>query len=96
MERCSLILTDSGGVQEEAPSFGKPVLIMREVSERGEGIRMGIAKLVGTSTSKIVREAERLLNSPSACRKMTGKKNPYGDGCSAKRIVRLTAKALSS
>ncbi len=96
MEWSTLILTDSGGVQEEAPSFGKPVLIMREVSERGEGIRMGIAKLVGTSTAKIVREAEKLLNDPTAYRKMVGGKNPYGDGLASRRIVRITGKFLQS
>lgn len=96
MEKSYLILTDSGGVQEEAPSFGKPVLIMREVSERGEGIRLGIAKLVGTSTVKIVREAERLLNSKTAYQKMVGRKNPYGDGHSSERIIRLIARALAS
>jgi len=94
MEQCFFILTDSGGVQEEAPSFGKPVLIMREVSERGEGIRMGIAKLVGTSTVKIIKEATRLLDDPAAYRKMIGKKNPYGDGASSKRIVQITGKFL--
>lgn len=94
MEKCYLILTDSGGVQEEAPSFGKPVLIMREVSERNEGIRLGIAKLVGTSKTKIVSEAKRLLDDPQTYRKMVGKKNPYGDGRASERIVRLTAKAL--
>ncbi len=96
MERCYFILTDSGGVQEEAPSFGKPVLVMREVSERGEGIRMGIAKLVGTSTIKIVREATRLLENPLAYRRMAGKKNPYGDGLSSKRIAAIAGKFFRS
>lgn len=94
MAKCHFILTDSGGIQEEAPSFGKPVLIMRDVSERGEGIRMGISKIVGTSTSKIVREATRLLNHPSAYRKMVGKKNPYGDGMTSNRIVQISEKFL--
>lgn len=94
MERCYFILTDSGGVQEEAPSFGKPVLVMREVSERREGVRMGMAKLVGTSTKKIVNEAARLLKNPSIYRAMVGKKNPYGNGLSSKRIVQITGKFL--
>lgn len=96
MDRCHLILTDSGGVQEEAPSFGKPVLVMRKVSERGEGIQMGIAKLVGTSTEKIVNETVRLLKNPSAYRRMVSKKNPYGDGASSNRIVRITGRFLRS
>ena len=95
MEHAFLILTDSGGIQEEAPSFGKPVLIMRKVSERGEGIRMGIAKLVGTSSLKIVKEATRLLEDPAAYRKMVGKKNPYGDGRSSSRICRITERFLN-
>ncbi|MDD5226951.1 MAG: UDP-N-acetylglucosamine 2-epimerase (non-hydrolyzing) [Candidatus Omnitrophica bacterium] len=92
MDRAFLILTDSGGIQEEAPSFRKPVLIMRDVSERGEGIRLGIAKLVGTSKSEIVRETERLLNSKSAYRQMVSRKNPYGDGYAAARICRFVAR----
>lgn len=96
MENCRLILTDSGGVQEEAPSFGKPVLIMREVSERGEGIQMGLAKLVGTSPQKIIREVSALLGTESLYRKMVGKKNPYGDGFSSKRIMQITGRFLHS
>jgi UDP-N-acetylglucosamine 2-epimerase (non-hydrolysing) len=94
MEHAFMILTDSGGIQEEAPSFRKPVLIMREVSERGEGIRLGIAKLVGTSVAKIKKEAARILENPKVYRAMTGKKNPYGDGHASERIFRITQKLL--
>ncbi len=94
MERSYLILTDSGGVQEEAPSFKKPVLVMREVSERMEGVKMGVAKLVGTDREKIIREASRLLASPAAYRAMAGRKNPYGDGRASARILSMTAKVL--
>jgi len=94
MEHAFLILTDSGGIQEEAPSFQKPVLIMREVSERGEGIRLGIAKLVGTSATRIKKEASRILENPKVYRSMTGKKNPYGDGHASERIFRITQKIM--
>jgi len=87
MERCFLILTDSGGIQEEAPSFGKPVLVMRDVSERPDGIRLGVAKLVGTSESRIYGEASRLLKSPKVYSAMVKKKNPYGDGKASQRIL---------
>ena len=94
MDRSYLILTDSGGVQEEAPSFRKPVLVMREVSERMEGVKAGLAKLVGTDRKKIVREASRLIASRRAYRTMTGKKNPYGDGRASERILSITARTL--
>ncbi|MBI4550071.1 MAG: UDP-N-acetylglucosamine 2-epimerase (non-hydrolyzing) [Candidatus Omnitrophica bacterium] len=87
MERCYFILTDSGGIQEEAPSFGKPVLVLREVSERPEGIRLGVARLVGTDPRKILREAERLLRDPRAYASMVRKRNPYGDGKASERIL---------
>ena len=90
MSRSRLILTDSGGIQEEAPSFGKPVLVLREKTERPEGVGLGVAKLVGSDPEKIVREASRLLESPAAYRKMVlgRRKNPYGDGRASERIVR--------
>jgi len=94
MDRAYLILTDSGGVQEEAPSFQKPVLVMREVSERMEGVRMGVARLVGTDKGNIVREASRLISDPRAYRAMAGKKNPYGDGNASKRICKITGRIL--
>lgn len=87
MDRCHLILTDSGGVQEEAPSLGKPVLVMREVTERPEGIEAGNASLVGTGKERIVRETSRLLNDTAAYNAMAEARNPYGDGHAAERIV---------
>jgi UDP-N-acetylglucosamine 2-epimerase (non-hydrolysing) len=89
MNRSYLILTDSGGIQEEAPSLGKPVLVMREVTERPEAIEAGTAKLVGTQMENIVRETQKLLDQPEAYRKMANIKNPYGDGKSAERIVQI-------
>lgn len=86
MDRSYLILTDSGGVQEEAPSLGKPVLVMRDVTERTEGIEAGTAKLVGTDKTRIVKEATLLLDDESCYRAMSNKKNPYGDGKSSERI----------
>lgn len=88
MNLSALILTDSGGIQEEAPSLGKPVLVMRDTSERPEAIAAGTAKLVGTSKDKIVREVSRLLTDEKAYREMSHQHNPYGDGRAAKRIVK--------
>lgn len=87
MKNATLILTDSGGIQEEAPSFGIPVLVMRETTERPEGVDAGTLKLVGTETSHIVQEASRLLNDESEYAKMAKASNPYGDGHAAERIV---------
>jgi len=87
MSKSYIILTDSGGIQEEAPSLGKPVLVMREVTERTEGIEAGTAKLVGTDKEKIVSEATRLLESESEYKKMANAVNPYGDGKASQRIV---------
>lgn len=89
---CSLILTDSGGVQEEAPSLGTPVLVMRETTERPEGLTSGNARLVGTDPDRIVAEAERLLDDASAHSAMARANNPYGDGRSATRIAELLAR----
>jgi len=86
-----LMLTDSGGVQEEAPALGKPVLVMRETTERPEGVAAGTAKLVGTDADRIVREAERLLDDEEAYAAMARAHNPFGDGRSAGRIVELLA-----
>jgi UDP-N-acetylglucosamine 2-epimerase (non-hydrolysing) len=86
-----LMLTDSGGVQEEAPALGKPVLVMRETTERPEGIEAGTARLVGTDAGRIVAETERLLDDPDAYAAMARAHNPFGDGHSAARIVELLA-----
>ena len=87
MKRSALVLTDSGGIQEEAPGLGVPVLVMRETTERPEGVESGVVKLVGTSRETIVAQAERLLTDNTAHEAMTGRVNPYGDGCAAERIV---------
>lgn len=88
LNRAYLILTDSGGIQEEAPSFHKPVLVLREVTERPEGIKAGVARLVGTNAQRIVAEVSRLIRSPKAYERMTKAANPYGDGRASWRIVR--------
>ena len=82
-----LVLTDSGGVQEEAPSLGKPVLVMRENTERPEGVAAGTARLVGTDIDKILANANRLLDDPAAYRSMAERHNPYGDGRTSARII---------
>ena len=87
MKRCSLILTDSGGIQEEAPSLGIPVLVMREVTDRPEGLEAGVARLVGTGRSRIVEEAARLLRDSDSLTALTPCANPYGDGKAGARIV---------
>lgn len=87
MSRASLIITDSGGVQEEAPSFGIPVLVMRDTTERPEAVDAGTVRLVGSSTARIVSEAERLLDDPATYAEMAQAHNPYGDGRAAARIL---------
>jgi UDP-N-acetylglucosamine 2-epimerase (non-hydrolysing) len=94
MKRAALILTDSGGVQEEAPALGKPVLVMRNESERPEAISSGVARLVGLGPVKIVREASRLLRDPTAYRSMARGMSPYGDGRSSPRIVSILRRYL--
>ena len=91
MSKAFLILTDSGGIQEEAPSIGKPVLVMREVTERPEAVDAGTAKLVGTEVENIVKETERLLDHEEECERMARIKNPYGDGKASERIVNILA-----
>ena len=93
LDICDLMLTDSGGVQEEAPALGKPVLVMRETTERPEGVEAGTAKLVGTDADTIVRETERLLDDEAAYSAMARAHNPFGDGHSAARIADLLANA---
>ncbi len=89
MRRATLVLTDSGGLQEEAPTFGVPVLVMREATERPEGIEAGVARLVGTQRARIVAETTRLLCDPAAHAAMAQRRNPYGDGQAAARITRI-------
>jgi len=91
-----LILTDSGGIQEEAPSLRVPVLVLREATERPEGVELGLAKLVGTSTEAIVRETQRLLDDPEAYEGMRTGANPYGDGRAAERIVSILRAEVSA
>jgi UDP-N-acetylglucosamine 2-epimerase (non-hydrolysing) len=86
MSRASLILTDSGGVQEEAPTFGTPVLVMRETTERPEGVDAGVVRLIGTQRDRITSVADEILKHPESW-KLDGKQNPYGDGRSAERIA---------
>jgi len=87
MSRCRLVLTDSGGVQEEAPSLGKPVLVMRDTTERPEGVTAGTARLTGPRAANIIAETTRLLTEPRAYAEMASAQNPYGDGHAADRIV---------
>ncbi len=87
MRRSHLILTDSGGIQEEAPSLGKPVLVMRLKTERAEAVEVGVVEMVGTETERIVARVTRLLEDEDAYRAMTSPVNPYGDGQAAGRIV---------
>jgi len=87
LRRAAMVLTDSGGLQEEAPALGVPVLVMREATERPEGVAAGTAKLVGTDTARIVVESRRLLDDPEAHAAMARAVNPYGDGHAAARIV---------
>jgi UDP-N-acetylglucosamine 2-epimerase (non-hydrolysing) len=91
MDRSHIILTDSGGIQEEAPSLGKPVLVMREVTERPEGIEAGCVRLVGVEKDSIVANAELLLKDKALYQEMAQAKNPYGDGRAAERIVKILA-----
>ena len=89
MKRSSMVLTDSGGIQEEAPSLGKPVLVMRDMTERTESLEAGTVKLVGTDHEVIVNEVSRLLEDKDAYAKMTQAVNPYGDGKACERIVKI-------
>jgi UDP-N-acetylglucosamine 2-epimerase (non-hydrolysing) len=87
MRRSYLLLTDSGGVQEEGPSLGKPVLVMREKTERPDAVRAGTVKLVGTDAERIVAEVCTLLEDPAEYRRMSLIHNPYGDGFASRRIA---------
>jgi UDP-N-acetylglucosamine 2-epimerase (non-hydrolysing) len=93
MAASHIVLTDSGGIQEEAPSLGKPVLVMRDTTERPEGVEAGTAKLVGASKGSIISEVNRLLDDKHAYASMAQAHNPYGDGTAAKRIAEILARA---
>lgn len=89
MEKATIVLTDSGGIQEEAPGLGKPVLVMRDTTERPEALEAGTVKLVGTNYEKIVSEVSALLDNQDYYDKMSKAVNPYGDGLACKRIVEI-------
>jgi len=94
MKRSYLVLTDSGGIQEEAPSLGKPVLVMRRFTERPEGVEAGTVRLVGTSTQRIVDGVTELLTSDRLYRSMSRAHNPYGDGKASRRIAAVLRREL--
>jgi UDP-N-acetylglucosamine 2-epimerase (non-hydrolysing) len=95
MKHATLIITDSGGIQEEAPALGKPVLVARDNTERPEGVEAGTLKLVGLDAARIYDEANRLLTDQKAYDAMSTVKNPYGDGTSSKQIVTHLEKWLN-
>ncbi len=95
MRRAHLLITDSGGVQEEGPSLGKPILVLREKTERPEAVEAGTVRLVGTDVDRIVAEAATLLDDPARYEQMTRRHNPYGDGHASGRIVRIIERFLS-
>ncbi len=95
MSKCYLILTDSGGIQEEAPSVGKPALVLRKTTERPEAIEAGTAKLVGTEKNHIIEEAQKLLSNRAAYLEMSTKANPYGNGKASQNIVDVLVKHFS-
>ena len=94
LERSTLILTDSGGIQEEAPTLGKPVLVLRDTTERPEAVEAGAARLVGADESRIIEEAARLLTDSEAYAAMSQATNPFGDGRAGERIVGLLAEGM--
>ncbi|EDM24663.1 udp-n-acetylglucosamine 2-epimerase protein, partial [Lentisphaera araneosa HTCC2155] len=87
MDNCLLIMSDSGGIQEEAPSLGKPVLVMRDTTERPEAVKAGTVKLVGTEVDALVKETQQLIDDSKLYEKMSRAHNPYGDGTASKRIL---------
>jgi UDP-N-acetylglucosamine 2-epimerase (non-hydrolysing) len=89
MNRSHIILTDSGGIQEEAPSLGKPVLVMRDTTERPEAVEAGTVKLVGTEVEKITNAISDLMDDDDAYRAMSFAHNPYGDGKASSRILEI-------
>jgi UDP-N-acetylglucosamine 2-epimerase (non-hydrolysing) len=94
LDKSAIVLTDSGGIQEEAPALGKPVLVMRDKTERIEGIEAGTAILVGTDQEKIVTETRRLLDDAQAYKAMARAVNPYGDGTTSERILKILAESI--
>lgn len=94
MSNCHLVLTDSGGIQEEAPSLNKPVLVMRDTTERPEAVEVGTARLVGTDKDKIINEVSLLLHNELEYSQMTGKKNPYGDGLTGESIAKILSNKM--
>jgi UDP-N-acetylglucosamine 2-epimerase len=94
MDRCTLIITDSGGIQEEAPSLGKPVLVMRRATERPEAEDLGLARIVGNDRNEIVKATLELLSDAAAYARMVGNSNPYGDGRAAERIADILQKEI--
>ncbi|EOR21281.1 UDP-N-acetylglucosamine 2-epimerase [Clostridium sartagoforme AAU1] len=95
MNKCFMVMTDSGGLQEEAPHLGKPVLVLRDVTERPEAVEYGTVKLVGTDINKIVAEANNLINNKDEYMKMSKAANPYGDGFASRRIADIIEKYFS-
>ena len=89
MSRCYMVMTDSGGLQEEAPHFGKPVLVLRTETERPEAVSAGTVKLIGVDKSAIIEETERLLSDKKEYELMANAINPYGDGHACERIVKI-------
>ena len=95
VSRASLVLTDSGGIQEEAPTFGAPVLVLREATERPEGVRAGVAHLVGTRKDRILAEAQEILTREVHGGSGAVPHNPYGDGLAGKRIADIVVSSLT-
>jgi UDP-N-acetylglucosamine 2-epimerase (non-hydrolysing) len=95
LQGAALVLTDSGGIQEEAPTFGTPVLVLRDVTERPEGIQAGVARLVGTDSDRLVREAVRILDEGGGARDRRRRANPYGDGRAGERIAEVVREVLA-
>ncbi|MGK7925840.1 MAG: non-hydrolyzing UDP-N-acetylglucosamine 2-epimerase, partial [Spirulina sp.] len=95
IQKCYLLLTDSGGLQEEAPSLGKPVLVLRETTERPEAVKAGTAQLVGTNVDAIASAASRLLKDSHTYRTMANAINPFGDGAASERIVQIVSHYLA-
>jgi UDP-N-acetylglucosamine 2-epimerase (non-hydrolysing) len=94
MNRAHFVLTDSGGIQEEAPTLGKPVLVMRDITERLEGIEAGTAKIVGTQKENILKQASTLLTNRREYERMAKATNPYGDGKAAGRILKILRREI--